>query len=341
MRDDATTPLADLHRQMARMRFFEEALAELWQQGKISGELHLGIGEEGIIAGVVDHMRDGDGLALDHRGTPALVGRGVDLTAMTAEVLGRTEGLQGGRGGHMHLLSPSHLAASSGIVGASAPTACGLAMAGRRLRPGSVAVAFFGEGALNQGMVMEAFNLAVVWKLPVVFVCKDNRWSIFTRSADMTGGDPLTRARSFGVAVSRVDGTDVGAVWKQAGAAITAARRGRGPQFLSATCRRPGGHFEGDPLVKQATQAKAAYGDLPAIGRALLGRHGDSPRARVRGLGAVLGTLGQAALHFRGTRDDPLARGRRALDPVEAERIETAARTEVAAAVQRATASGS
>ena len=128
----------------------------------------------------------------------------------------------------MHLFSPTHLASSSGIVGASAPTACGLALAGRRLRPESVAVAFFGEGAVNQGMVMESFNLAVVWRLPVLFVCKDNGWSIFTRSTDMTGGDLLTRAAAFGLAVSRVNGTDVGSVWRQAGTAIAAARRGGG-----------------------------------------------------------------------------------------------------------------
>jgi len=335
---DAPVPFADLHRHMARMRFFEEALADLWQQGQISGELHLGIGEEGIIAGVLDHIRDGDGLALDHRGTPALVGRGVDLALLAAEVLGRPGGLQGGWGGHMHLFSAAHLAASSGIVGSSAPTACGLALAGRRLRPGSVAVAFFGEGAVNQGMVMEAFNLAVVWKLPVVFVCKDNRWSVFTRSSDMTAGDPATRAASFGLTVSQVDGTDVEATWQQAGEAIAAARSGQGPQFLLATCRRPGGHLEGDPLVKQARDVKAASTDLPGLGRALLGRRGGSAGARVRGVGAALGTLGRASAHFRGSREDPLSLARRTLGPVETKRIEDEARAEVVAAVQQAMA---
>jgi pyruvate dehydrogenase E1 component alpha subunit len=187
-------------------------------------------------------------------------------------------------------------------------------------------------------MVMEAFNLAMVWHLPVVFVCKDNRWSIFSRSADMTGGDPVTRAASFGLAVSRVDGADVGAVWHQAGAAISAARRGEGPQFLLATCRRPRGHFEDDPLVRRARQVKAGSADLPGLGRAVIKRRGGSIRARVRGLGEVVGTLGRASLHFRGSREDPLPRARRVLDPVEADRVESEARAEVTAAVQQALA---
>lgn len=332
-------PIAALYRDMARMRRFEEALADLWGRGLISGELHLGIGEEAIVAGVLAHLRDGDALALDHRATPALVGRGVDLTALAAEMLGSPAGLHGGRGGHMHLFAPSRLAASSGIVGSSAPTACGLALAGRRLRPGTVAVAFFGEGAVNQGMVMEAFNLAVVWQLPVVFVCKDNQWSIFTPSADVTGGDLVTRAASFGLPASRIDGTEVEAVWEHAGAAVGAARRGHGPQFLLATCRRPRGHFENDPLVAQARKVGEAFGDLRVLVRALFGRRGASAGARVRGVRATLGRLGRASLHFRGPQEDPLPRARRLLPPAEAGRIEAEAEEEVTAAVRRAVAS--
>ncbi|MFW2339414.1 MAG: thiamine pyrophosphate-dependent enzyme, partial [Acidimicrobiia bacterium] len=116
-------PLPNLYQQMVKMRLFEEALGDLWLAGLISGEMHLGIGEEGIVAGVLAHMETGDGLALDHRPTPALVGSGVDLEAMALEMLGSDEGLCRGRGGHLHLFDPEHMAASSGIVGAAAPLA--------------------------------------------------------------------------------------------------------------------------------------------------------------------------------------------------------------------------
>src|SRR4030042_416765 len=134
--------------------------------------MHSGTGEEAIIAGVVTQLREGDAMALDHRGTAALLMRGVDPVLILRELLGRPDGLCGGMGGHMHLFSPAHLAASSGIVGAAGPAAVGFALANLHLRPGKVAVAFFGEGATNQGMLLESWNLAAAWKLPVLFVCK-------------------------------------------------------------------------------------------------------------------------------------------------------------------------
>ena len=118
-----TPDLWSLYQIMLKSRLFEEAVARIWQAGKISGEMHLGTGEEGIIAGVVDHLCDGDAMALDHRGTAALLIRGVDPELLLKEFLGHSEGLCHGRGGHMHLFSPQHLAASSGIVGASGPAA--------------------------------------------------------------------------------------------------------------------------------------------------------------------------------------------------------------------------
>ncbi len=180
---------------MLRSRLFEEAIAKLWHEGLISGEMHLGTGEEAIIAGVVSQLRDGDAMALDHRGTAALLMRGLDPVPIIRELLGRPDGLCGGMGGHMHLFSKEHLAASSGIVGAAGPAAAGFGLAANHLRPGSVSVAFFGDGAMNQGMLMESMNLAAAWKLPVLFVCKDDGWAITTKSGEMTGGDLNERAR--------------------------------------------------------------------------------------------------------------------------------------------------
>ena len=156
--DDAD--LWDLYQQMLRSRLFEQSVQELWEAGKISGEMHMGIGEEAIVAGVVCQLQEGDAMALDHRGTPPLIMRGVDPVLLLRELLGRPDGLCRGMGGHMHLFSRKHLAASSGIVGASGPAGVGFALAAEYLRPGNVAVAFFGEGSVNQGMMMEAMNLA-------------------------------------------------------------------------------------------------------------------------------------------------------------------------------------
>ena len=194
-----------LYREMLRSRQFEEAVRQLWSRGLISGEMHLGVGEEAIAAGTVCQLQGGDALALDHRGTPPLVMRGVGLVPLLQEFLGCDDGLCHGSGGHMHLFAPEYLAVSSGIVGAAAPTAVGLALSAQHLRPGKIAIAYFGEGAMNQGMVMEAMNLAVVWRLPVIFVCKDNNWSITTHSSDVIGGNLLERARSFGMPALEVN----------------------------------------------------------------------------------------------------------------------------------------
>ena len=151
-----------LYRMMLKLRRVEERVKSLWEAGLISGEMHLGTGEEAVIVGIVDHLLEGDALALDHRSTPALIARGVDPVLIFKELLGKSDGLCGGRGGHMHLFSPKHLAASSGIVGSAGPLAVGFALAEQLLRPKSITVAFFGEGALNQGMLLESLNLAVV-----------------------------------------------------------------------------------------------------------------------------------------------------------------------------------
>jgi pyruvate/2-oxoglutarate/acetoin dehydrogenase E1 component len=226
-----------LYRLMLKSRLFEIEVTRLWQEGHIPGEMHLGMGEEAIVAGVVGQLSEGDAMALDHRGTPPLLMRDVDPVILLREFLGRSDGLCRGRGGHMHLFCRNPLAASSGIVGASGPTAAGFALAARYLRPGTVAAAFFGEGAANQGMLMESLNLAAAWKLPVLFICKDNQKAITTSSPSVTGGVLTERARGFGMPAEAVDGIDAERVWHAAHEAITRARKGEGPTFLHA--RRP------------------------------------------------------------------------------------------------------
>lgn len=242
-----------IYRHMLRSRLFEEAVAVLWEQGLISGEMHLGTGEEAIVAGVVLQLQDGDAMALDHRGTSSMLMRGVDAALLLREFLGQPDGLCSGMGGHMHLFAPEHLAASSGIVGASGPAAAGFALAAQYLRPGKIAVAFFGEGATNQGMLLESLNLAVVWNLPVLFVCKDNDWEITTRFSSVARSQLCQRAGGFGMSAVEVDGSDVKEVWNAASEAIQRAREGGGPTFLHAHCVHLQGHFLGDQLVRLAS----------------------------------------------------------------------------------------
>jgi pyruvate dehydrogenase E1 component alpha subunit len=236
-----------LYRQMFFCRQFENAIAELWHNGDISGEMHLGTGEEGIVAGVVSQLQEGDALALDHRSTAAMLLHGVDPVRVLQEICGHPDGLSKGQAGHLHLMSKAHLAASSGIVGASGPAGTGFALAAQMLRPGSVAVAFFGEGALNQGMLMESFNLAVEWRLPVIFVCKDDSWAITTKTDETSPVVPVERAAGFGLPVYTVDGNDVEAVYQTAQQAIERTRQGGGPVFIHATCT----HFEGHMIDVQ------------------------------------------------------------------------------------------
>jgi pyruvate dehydrogenase E1 component alpha subunit len=332
----AEPDLEQLYRQMCRIRHVERALADLWRAGLVSGEMHLGSGEEATVAGVLAHVEDGDALSVDYRSTPPFVARGVSLAALLHEVLGHEQGLDGGRGGHMHLLSPDHLAASTGIVGAPLPVACGLGLAAQQAGAGRVCVAFFGDGAVNEGMAMESLNLAAVWRLPVLFVCKDNRWAVTTRTRAVTGGGLARRARGLGLRVEHVDGTDVRAVWRASGRAVARARRGHGPTFLIADVERLEGHFLGDPLVRVATEARAFGAQVGPLTAAVREARGAPAPARARSLMGLTATIAAAALDRFRPRRDPLARARRLLPVEAAERIEAAARREVLAALAEA-----
>lgn len=308
----------------------------LWHDGLVSGEMHLGIGEEGIVAGVLDHLSEGDALACDHRPTPPMVMWGVDPSAIVAECLGSAAGLGRGQGGHMHLMSRPHLAASSGIVGSSGPLACGFALAHQHLRPDRVAVAFFGEGAMNQGMLMESLNLAACWKLPVIFVCKDNQMAITTASSKVTAGKLPDRVRGFGLPVAELDGSDVEEVWQAAAKAVARARRKKGPSYLHANCVRPQGHLLGDPLLRivhhPVDELKEKVGPLT---KAVVSGDGPGVIERAGSLAGITGMVTRAA-GMRGK--DPVQRLKSKLkkDAEKLAAIEQEVETLVAAAVEQA-----
>ncbi|KQC08837.1 MAG: hypothetical protein APR62_00050 [Smithella sp. SDB] len=318
--------LWSLYSLMLKSRLFEEASAKLWQEGLISGEMHLGTGEEAIIAGVVSHLKDGDAMALDHRGTAAMLMRGIEPVSLLREFLGYTDGLCCGMGGHMHLFSKEHLVASSGIVGSEGPTVAGFALAAQMLRPETIAVAFFGDGAMNQGMLMESMNLASVWKLPVLFVCKNDGWGITTKSEDASGGDFNDRARGFGIPAVEVDGLDVSKVWEVSGSAIENIRAGQGPTFLHAKCVHFEGHFLGfqpirvvrNPLKEMPKIAVPLTKSFLRIGGASLGE-------RIAGMKSVMSSVITALRDpRRDTNNDPITRVRAILqsDPIRLKELE-------------------
>lgn len=240
----------DLYRRLVRIRTFEEKAAELWHQGHISGELHLYSGQEAVSAGVCAHLRPEDPAAADHRGHGPLLAKGVDFKKMMAELLGRKTGLCQGKGGHMHLFDPSVSYGCGSIIGAAMPLALGPALAAKMQKRDLVSVVFFGEGAANQGTFHESLNLAALWKLPVLFVCHDNRWAVSVPKAQSTAVPwNADRASAYGIPGVLVDGMDAVAVYEAAGPLVQRARRGEGPGLLEATCYRFRGHFETDPLV--------------------------------------------------------------------------------------------
>jgi len=331
--------LWNLYGLMYKSRTFEEAVRDIWRQGRISGEMHLGMGEEAIVAAIVSQLTDGDALALDHRGTPPMLMREVDPAALLREFMGSPNGLCGGKGGHMHLFAPDKLAASSGIVGAAGPAAAGFALAAQMLRPGTVSVAFFGDGATSQGMLMESMNLAVVWKLPVIFVCKDNGWAITTPADTVVGGSLLARAQAAGLKAYEVDGADVLSVWSAAEAGLDHVRSGKGPAFMWAHCVHLEGHFLGDALLDMLRRQAYSFRKRAWPMLVSFFRRGGAPWSiRIAALRQTLGVI-RSVQDQTNLQNDPLLRTRKALaadNPGKLEQLESAIRLEVQQVVAEA-----
>ena len=322
--------LEDLFLSMVRMRRAEEISAAWWRNGLISGEYHSGVGEEGVAAGVVDHLDDRDALALDHRPTPAMLARGVDPKGILSELLGSPDGLCGGNGGHMHLADPDRRVVADGIVGASAPLACGFAFDAQLAGEGGVAVAFFGEGASNQGMLLESLNLSVVWRLPVVFVCKESGLAITTRRSRGTGADLVRRARGFGMPARRLPGWDVEQVWRGARKAIDRARATHGPSFLVIRVRRPEGHLLADPLLRIIDDPRGQVELLiPPLIDSLRHSSPARPIDRVRAVGSLALSSVTAVKERVVSRLDPLEVSRRRLGDERADPLVARARAEI------------
>ncbi len=212
------------------------------------GFVHLYLGEEAIAVGVCAVLRPDDLVASTHRGHGHLIAKGGDVEPMMAELYGRAAGYSKGKGGSMHIFVPEiGMLGTNGIVAAGIPHAVGAALSCKLLGLGRVAVAFFGDGACNQGVFFESMNLAALWALPVIFVLENNLYSEWTESQRLTAGNSLAgRALPFGIPAVVVDGNDVLAVRDAAWEAVARARCGQGPTLIEARTYYYGGHFEGE-----------------------------------------------------------------------------------------------
>ncbi len=249
--DQSREALLDAYRRMRTIRAFEEKLAELVTAGKLAGFLHLYAGEEAVAVGVCAHLTDRDIVTSTHRGHGHCIAKGVDMRGMMAELFGRSTGICKGKGGSMHIADLDRgMLGANGIVGAGIPLATGAALTAKLKRTGGVAVAFFGDGATNQGQFHEALNIAAVWKLPVVYVVENNGYGEATPTEFVTPVEDIAeRAASYAMPSAVVDGMDFFEVTAKAGEAIARAREGGGPTLLECKTYRYFGHYVGDPLT--------------------------------------------------------------------------------------------
>jgi TPP-dependent pyruvate/acetoin dehydrogenase alpha subunit len=260
--DPSEQELLQLYERMLLIRRVEERLRDDNAAGKLPGAVHLYIGEEAVAAGVCAHLEDRDYATSTHRGHGHFLAKGGDPKAMLAEIWAKDEGVCRGMGGSMHVADVSKgILGANGIVGAGLAIASGAAFGAALDGDGKVATCFFGDGAANQGVLMETLNVSTLWTLPVIFVCENNTFSEFTPSREVTAGRIADRARAFGMPTREVDGNDVVEVWQAAGEAVERARSGGGPSFIEAHTYRIQGHFEAESLIL----ADRGYRDDAAI----------------------------------------------------------------------------
>lgn len=248
MGEPTTGEVLAMLRTMCLVRDFEEAAGAALRTGHVRGSVHQYSGQEAVAAGVCFHLSRSDYVSSHHRGHGHAIAKGVSPARMMCELFGRQGGTSDGKGGSMHIADFSMgMLGANGVVPDGVTIAVGAAQALKMQKKSAIVVAFFGDGAMNRGPLFEAFNWAQLFKLPVLFVCEDNGYSVTLRTRELTGGPPAEdRPEAFGIPVSRVDGTDVVAVERAAAALIAEVRAGAGPRFLHARTQRWYGHLAHD-----------------------------------------------------------------------------------------------
>ena len=259
--------LPSAFRQMHVIRKFEEAIRNLYQQGRIRGSFHPCVGQEAVAVGANWALQPHDVLSCTYRGHGHALAKGLNPRAAMAEMLGKATGCSKGKGGSMHFTDPSvGLMGANAIVAGGVPHAAGAALAFQMQKTGQVAITVFGEGAVNQGVFLETLNLAIVWKLPVIFLCENNLYSEMTPSHETTSNvATVQRGSAFGMPGRVIDGNDVEAVFAEVEFAASQARAGQGPTYLEAMTYRLWGHMMGDPEVYRTKEEVAQARNLEPI----------------------------------------------------------------------------
>jgi pyruvate dehydrogenase E1 component alpha subunit len=240
----------EMLRQMLTIRRFDSRVLEIYREGIMRGTSHPYIGEEAIAVGACAALRNDDYITSTHRGHGHCIAKGGDIRLMMAELLGKATGYSRGKGGSMHIADVSKgILGANGIVGGGMGIATGSALSARIRGTDQVTVCFFGDGALNQGILHECSNIAAIWKLPVVFLCENNQFAMSARAERFTSvPDPSVRAQAYGFPGVRIDGMDIIAVHEAVAESVERARRGDGPSMIVAMTYRYFGHHVGDPL---------------------------------------------------------------------------------------------
>ena len=267
--------LRDAYRQMLVIRKFEENIRSLYQVGKIRGSFHPCVGQEATAVGGCWALRKDDYMTCTYRGHGQAIAKGLSVRAAMAEMLGKVTGCSKGKGGSMHFTDPSvGLLGANAIVAAGIPHAAGAALASQLQKKDNVALAYFGEGAVNQGVYLETLNLAVVWKLPLILFCENNLYSEMTPSHETTSVvETYKRAAAFGFDAIQIDGNDIELVYNTVEQAVAKARAGDGPIYIEAMTYRLWGHMMGDPEIYRTKEEVAkAHENEPVLrlGRRLM-----------------------------------------------------------------------
>ena len=253
-RENCTDPILcrEAYRRMRLIRRFEERVIQLVNANEIAGTTHEYIGEEAIAVGVCSMLDQADVITSTHRGHGHIIAKGGDVKRMMAELFGRSTGYNRGKGGSMHIADLAlGIYGANGIVAAGVPIAAGAAWASKIRKTGQVAVAFFGDGGANQGVLHETMNIASIWKLPIIFVCENNQYAVTTSCTYATAGPGIShRAAAYGFPGYLVDGMDVEQVMSRVLEAVDRARSGDGPSLLECKAYRFQGHFTAERALK-------------------------------------------------------------------------------------------
>ena len=252
----------ELYRLMQACRMLEQRAYELFMQNLVKGTTHLALGQEAVAAGFGAAMREDDYTFCTYRGHNHTLVRGVSMTAILGELMGRECGLLRGKGGSMHLMSVEHgVMGSYAIVGAHMPVAAGAALSAQYRKSGQVAVCFFGDGTTNIGAFHEALNFSAIWHLPVVYVCENNLYMEYTPIGEVTAvkNPAADRASSYGLEPILIDGNDADLVYATAMKVLAKARDGKGPSLVEVQTYRHGGHSRADPGKYRPDEELAAW----------------------------------------------------------------------------------